>query len=212
MTMTRKRSILRERRHAATAEAMLEAAERAMVKHGYEQATMQQIAAETGCAAGTFYLYFKNKQELFEALLIRRLKALYQASEAEMARAESPLEKIRLSVTAAIRYCQEHQPFLRVAFTAWPMRHQAIHERLEEIGWSEHGRFRRVMAGHLRQAQKRGLVRRDLAADVLIDFIDAVVFSFMERFSFCPGRRRVEEQARILWGLVVGGLVHEGCP
>ena len=32
---------------------MLDAAERCMIEHGYEQSTMQQIAAEAGCATGT---------------------------------------------------------------------------------------------------------------------------------------------------------------
>jgi AcrR family transcriptional regulator len=207
MTATKKKETLRERRHAATAEAMLEAAERVMVANGYEQTTMQQIAQDAGCAAGTFYLYFKNKQELFEALMVRHLGALYAASEARMATVEDPLEKIRQSMASAVQYCQEHVGFLQVVFAAMPVRHQAMHTRLEAIGFVEPQRFRRIVEGHLRQAQKQGRVRRDMPADVLFSYVDALIFSFMEMLSSAPSRLGVQERADMLWGFIAGGLM-----
>lgn len=206
MTVTNKPTTLRERRHAATAEAMLEAAERAIVKHGYEQATMQQIAAETGCAPGTFYLYFKNKQELFEALLVRHMTAIHAACRAAMAGAGDPLEKLQTSMAAAVQYSQDHQQFFQVAFTAMPIRQRALRERFAQIGWNEPEEFRQYNESLLRQAQRQGLIRRDLPTGVLLDFMDAVIFSFMEQFSSSTGRRSPQEQMRILWGLITGGL------
>ena len=209
--MTRKKTTaLRKARHAATTEAMLDAAERAMIRHGYEHATMQQIARQTGCAAGTFYLYFKNKQVLFEAILLRHVQAMLQAGREAMAEAKDPLEKVRRSVAAMLGYWQGRDPSLRLVFTAWPMRHRAMQDRLTEMGWKEHVEFRRVLLGHLREAQKRRLVRADLPADLLMDFIDAVCFGFVESFSFSPRRLPAQEQMRILWGLIAGGLTHRG--
>lgn len=207
-----KRITLRERRHAATAEAMLEAAEDVMVANGYEQATMQQIAEQAGCAAGTIYLYFKNKQELFEALMVRHLGAMYAASEAKMAIVEDPLEKIRQSITSAVQYCQDHVGFLQVAFVAMPVRHRAIHDRLDEIGFAEPRRFRRMVEGYFRQAQKQGRVRADISVEVLYDFVDAVVFSFMETLPGHSRRHDVQKQVEILWGLVTGGLMGKEAP
>ncbi|MCY2926738.1 MAG: helix-turn-helix domain containing protein [Planctomycetota bacterium] len=206
MTVTAKKNTLRERRHAATAEAMLEAAEHVMVAQGYELTTMQDIAREAGCAAGTFYLYFKNKQELFEALLVRHLQAIYAASEAKMALVTDPLEKIHQSMVSAVQYCQEHVGFLQVALTAMPLRHQAMHERLAGMGYSQPQQFRRMTEGYLRQAQKQGRVRRDIPVDVLYHFIDAAIFSFMETVSAAPGRPNAQKQADILWELITGGL------
>lgn len=205
MTVTTKKNTLRERRHAATAEAMLEAAERVMVANGYDLTTMQDIAREAGCAAGTFYLYFKNKQELFHALMVRHLQAMYAASEAKMALVADPLEKIHQSMISAVQYCQEHVGFLQVVFTAMPLRHQAMHERLAGIGYTQPQQFRRTVEGHLRQAQKQGRVRRDIPVEVLYNFLDAAIFSFMEMLP-SAGRQGVQQQADILWGLITGGL------
>jgi AcrR family transcriptional regulator len=210
--MKKKESKLRQRQHEATTEAMLDAAERAMVRYGYERATMQQIAAQTGCAAGTFYLYFKNKQVLFEAILVRHAQAMLQASRAEMAKVSNPLEKIRQSLAGTLGYWQGRGASLRLVFAAWPMRHRAMQDRLSEIGWKDHLKFHRTLQGHLREAQKQGLVRRDLPPGTLMDFIDAVGFGLVETFSSLASPPSVEEQMRILWGLLQGGLTHQERP
>ena len=212
LPMIRKTTPLRQRQHAATAEAMLDAAERAMIRHGYERATMQQIARQTGCAAGTFYLYFRNKQVLFEAILLRHVQAMLQAGRSEMAQADGPLEKVRRSVAAMLGYWRGRDDSLRLVFTAWPVRSSEMHQRLTEMGWKEHLVFRRTLVGHLRDAQKRGLARRDLPAEALMDFIDAVAFSLVEAFSFSPRKVAFEEQMRAIWGLITGGLLHRGAP
>ncbi len=200
---------LRQRKHEAIAEAMLDAAERAMVRRGYEQATMQQIAAETGCAAGTFYLYFRNKQVLLDAIVVRHVKAMLARSRRAMEAAAGPLEKVRQSVLAALNYWQGRREVLRLVFSAWPMRHRAMQDKLVAMGWKEHLEFRGEVAALLREAQRRGLARRDLPPEILMDFIDAVSFSLVEMFSLSPARRATEDQFGVLWGLLTGGLLHQ---
>ena len=205
----RKMTSLRQRQHEATAEAMLDAAERALLRHGFDKATMQQIAGETGCVPGTFYLYFKNKQVLFEALVVRHMRQMHAAAREAMERASNPLEKIRQAATAAMQYWQIRRPFLQLVLTVWPVRHRAMQERLSQMGWKDHLEFQRTVQGHLRAAQKLGLVRRDLPVEILTEFLDSVGFSLVEAFTLAPGRQTAEEQAKIFWGLVAGGIVHQ---
>ena len=40
-----------------------------IVRQGYDKTTMSDIADEAGVSRGTVYLYFKGKEELFEALV-----------------------------------------------------------------------------------------------------------------------------------------------
>ena len=48
--------------------ALIEAAEKLLVKKGYEATTMNEIAASAGFAKGTLYHYFTNKADLLLAL------------------------------------------------------------------------------------------------------------------------------------------------
>lgn len=48
---------------------ILRAATAVIIRQGYDKTTMSDIADEAGVSRGTVYLYFKGKEELFEALL-----------------------------------------------------------------------------------------------------------------------------------------------
>ena len=49
-------------------ERIIEAAERAFVRHGFHAATMQHVAEEAGMSAGNLYRYFPSKEAIVEAL------------------------------------------------------------------------------------------------------------------------------------------------
>lgn len=73
----------RERAKAANRRAILDAARRVFAQLGYETATVRDVIRATDLAAGTFYNYFKSKEEVFEALAddgARRYRPLLRAA------------------------------------------------------------------------------------------------------------------------------------
>ncbi len=58
----------RARSKAANRRAILDAARGVFARIGYEATTVRDIIRETSLAAGTFYNYFKSKEEVFEAI------------------------------------------------------------------------------------------------------------------------------------------------
>ena len=59
----------REERKAQNRAKLLEAARKVFAEKGYGEATARDIVRETDLASGTFYNYFKDKQDVFMALL-----------------------------------------------------------------------------------------------------------------------------------------------
>ena len=59
----------RERTKAANRDAILEAARHVFAALGFQAATVRDIIRRTGLASGTFYNYFKSKEELCEAIV-----------------------------------------------------------------------------------------------------------------------------------------------
>ena len=59
----------REERKAQNRAKLLEAARKVFAEKGYGEATARDIVCETDLATGTFYNYFKDKQDVFVALL-----------------------------------------------------------------------------------------------------------------------------------------------
>lgn len=73
----------RERAKAANRQAILAAARRVFAQLGYEGATVRDIIRGTDLASGTFYNYFRSKEEVFEALSddgARRFKPMLRAA------------------------------------------------------------------------------------------------------------------------------------
>ncbi|MDX2277806.1 MAG: TetR/AcrR family transcriptional regulator [Hyphomonadaceae bacterium] len=76
----------RERSKAANRQAILQAARRVFAQLGYEVATVRDIIRGTDLASGTFYNYFKSKEEVFEALAddsVARFRPLLRAAREE---------------------------------------------------------------------------------------------------------------------------------
>lgn len=75
--------------------AILDAAQAVIARQGYHNAQISRIAAEAGVAAGTVYLYFKNKPDLLVSLFRDRVGMLVTEARARMAGVTDPREMLR---------------------------------------------------------------------------------------------------------------------
>src|SRR2546430_277226 len=57
------------RAHSAKRRQIIEGARRMFLAQGFDAASMGSIAREAGVSKGTLYVYFKSKEELFEAIV-----------------------------------------------------------------------------------------------------------------------------------------------
>lgn len=79
----------RERTKAANREAILDAARKVFAELGYEATTVRDIIRGTDLASGTFYNYFKSKEEVFDALARQSLVRFRPHLKAVRAEADS---------------------------------------------------------------------------------------------------------------------------
>ena len=120
-------------------------------KYGFEQATMEQIAAELGMTKGALYYYFKNKEDLLyqchSLVLANALEELEQIAAADL-RAE---QKLKALIHAHITYVIDERDFFNLmvepskTFTAVHLqpvlslrkRYAAIFDEVIETGMKE---------------------------------------------------------------------------
>ena len=69
MSIARERSGRREQNKAENRAALLKAARTVFAEMGYGAASVRDIVRRTDLASGTFYNYFKDKSEIFEAVV-----------------------------------------------------------------------------------------------------------------------------------------------
>ncbi len=104
---------------------VFESAECVFGEKGFENATMQEIAAEAGISLKTLYATFPGKQELFHEIQRVRGQAFVDHVARATAQSEDPLERLELSVRAYIDFVLEHRDWLRIHLrtgTSWSLR------------------------------------------------------------------------------------------
>jgi AcrR family transcriptional regulator len=177
-----------------------------MLEKGCDKATMAEIATAAGCATGTFYLYFKNKQELLAAIVARHTQAMFAAVDAVLFVANDPLSQLRAVTDVMLRYIHKHKDFFRIFFTAMPLRHRAMHQQLDLDARRRHELHHRRILEVIRAAQKLGQIRGDLPAELVQEFIMNSHMGLVEYFVFATKPPSFAQQVRILWGLTLDGI------
>ncbi len=95
-----------ERRKARTRAGLLAAARQLFAAHGLEHTTIAQIAEHADIAIGSFYNYFRTKEELLDALLEEELSQQLALLELRQAHVEDPAEKISIAHRHLVRAAQ----------------------------------------------------------------------------------------------------------
>ena len=99
----------RERTKTANRQAILDAAREVFGELGYDAATVRDIIRRTGLASGTFYNYYKSKEEVFDALAddgARRFRPLLRA---ESEKADDFQSFLRGAVLAYFEFLAKEQ-------------------------------------------------------------------------------------------------------
>ncbi|MFF0560984.1 TetR/AcrR family transcriptional regulator [Streptomyces sp. NPDC004266] len=88
---------------------MVDAAVRCFARHGYQAASMDEIAELAGVSKPLVYLYLGSKEELFTACIRREAGALLAAVDAGVGGAEVPPdERLWAGLLAFFTYAAEH--------------------------------------------------------------------------------------------------------
>ena len=152
---TESRSLSREERR----EQILQAAREVFAERGYHQASISAMVKRCGVAQGTFYLYFRSKREVFEALLDEFVISVFRTFFIPGAELAITQEEIwsRLVVVSnwAVEVFWENQDLARLFLLEAPAREPGFAEKIDLI-------FQRLIeatAANLQSWMDKGLLR-----------------------------------------------------
>ena len=103
----------------ATRNRLLDAAEALFHAHGVSRTSLQDIAAEAGTTRGAIYWHFKDKADLFNAMMERVTLPLERSLEARSGKATADrLADLRLAVLSALTQMSSDERLRRVVEVA----------------------------------------------------------------------------------------------
>ncbi|MCJ7842531.1 TetR/AcrR family transcriptional regulator [Lederbergia sp. NSJ-179] len=99
-----------------TREMIMDAARELFIAQGYQHVSMRQIGKKLGYSHGSIYYHFKNKAELFYALVEEHFKMLELELKMIMEKPLEPAEKLRNILLGFIRFGLTHQSHYEIMF------------------------------------------------------------------------------------------------
>lgn len=153
-----------------TRERLLVIARDHFARYGYSGTNLEQIGRQAGVSRGPLYYYFKNKKELYLAVMqeeMVRLRAQYLA----IFEGEDPIDvKLRKDIV----FCSSHESLLRQAGLGGKSEPvvSEIHELYEQIY--------QLKKQACIQAQQRHELRMDADPDEMVELLYIYVFGLNE--------------------------------
>jgi len=117
MSVTTRTNSAPARSRAETRKRLLAAGAALFTRDGLHAATSAQIARRAGVAAGTFYLHFKDKQDLFRAIVFDALEQLRARLDRVTASAgNDPRAAVRARTAEMLAFAEKHRSGVRLLF------------------------------------------------------------------------------------------------
>jgi AcrR family transcriptional regulator len=153
----------REKEHRK--EEIIAAAQKIFFEKGLPAATMDEIAEAAELSKGTLYLYYKSKEDLYLAVMLRGMGILAEMFEAAAASDEPVLLKLRKIGEAYREFFRKHMNYFRMfRFFQTPQFHSQVTPEMAQLCSHSNQRIWNVVIGLFQQAIDQGLIRNDLKA------------------------------------------------
>lgn len=120
----------REKRHARTKQAILDAAQQIIAERGTEGLSMREIAQRIEYSPSGLYEYFRGKDEIIQGLCDEGFERLSERIRYRITTAHVPKQRLIASGLAYLEFATQHREQYMLMFNTIP----AIRVSLEEIG------------------------------------------------------------------------------
>lgn len=186
--------------------AILDAAQTIIARQGYQGAQISRIAAEAGVAAGTVYLYFKNKPDLLVSLFRDRLGVLIDQARGYLSEATEPPEKLRRFIAGHLSALAERRELAVV--TQIEMR-QAETDVQREISQIMKGYFQ-VIDEIIEEGQRTGAFRPDVDPKQIRNLVFGTLDQTVTAWVLSGFQFDLEAVAAPTYRLITGGVCQPG--
>jgi AcrR family transcriptional regulator len=172
-------------------EQIIAAAARIFAEKGFHEAGIADIAAELGIGHGTFYRYFKNKQDIANHVLDRVSQRIAEAMTNENPEASTNLQEYRAQVERIIHRLfdlfDQHPELVRF------YNQQSAVVDAERIAVAVDG-FTAFTTRFLENGVSKGFVRRDLDVEIAAQAFVGVLLDLIRRILRTPDTVALRER------------------
>jgi AcrR family transcriptional regulator len=185
------------RRGERTRQKILDAAQREIGRKGFAEASISTITAEAAVGQGTFYLYFRSKEDVLRELVLRMGRRLRRHLTLAIAGAPNRLEAERRGLRAFLEFVRANTDLYRVVAES-----QFVDPAVFQRYYQD---FAASYRDGLLAAEKQGEIRKgdaEVCAWALMGISDMVG----RRFALWDGKTPLKRVADAAYALIASGL------
>lgn len=146
---------------------IIDAARKLFAEKNFDEVSMDEIAKKVGLGKGTLYLYFKNKESLYFAVVSRGTRIWAEMVKKEVEKGNNGLEKLKLYVNANKEFSNEYPDYFRLLYSPSLIKKQFDMEKMTSSQEFQEVRelFKEIMLIGIDSIQKgvdEGKIRSDV--------------------------------------------------
>ncbi|WP_414468813.1 TetR/AcrR family transcriptional regulator [Methanobacterium sp. ACI-7] len=152
---------------------IIRAARKLFADKGFD-VSMDEIAREVGLGKGTLYLYFKNKESLYFAVVLRGIRIWAKMIKEEVKKGKTGLEKFVLYGNANREFSNKYQDYFKLLYSPSSIKKQFDMDKMSDSKEFQEvrGLFKEIMFIGIDSIQK-GIDEGEIRADV--DPVEAAI-------------------------------------
>ena len=153
---------------------IINAAKKLFADKGFE-VSLDEIAREVGLGKSTLYLYFKNKESLYFAVVLRGIRIWAEMVKKEVKKGNNGLEKLKLYENANSEFSNKYPDYFRLLYSPTSIKKQFDMDKMNSSGEFQEVKevFKEIMFIGIDSIQK-GIDEGEIRPDV--DPVEAAIF------------------------------------
>jgi AcrR family transcriptional regulator len=197
----------REREKFRQRQEMLAAGLELFSEKGYHNVSMNEIARKSEFAIGTLYKFFKNKEDLYKALVLEKSDKIHDAVMKAIEDPDDEIEKLRNYVRVKRQFFHDNVPVIRLYFAETRGASFNIVAGLDREIREQYGHFLEALASVFKRGIKRKRFMRIADPYYLAVAIESLTNAFLLLWLEAPERHPYPEDPDTILNILFKGLI-----
>ena len=197
----------REREKLRQRQEMLASALELFSEKGYHNVSMHEIAEKAEFAIGTLYKFFKNKEDLYKALILGQADKFHDALTKAIEEPDDEIEKLRNYIKAKGSVFRTNVSIIRLYFAETGGASFNVMAGLDREIRERYGEFLQTLASIFESGIKRKRFKKIADPYHLAVAIDSLTNAFLFLWLEAPNRHPYPENPDTILNILFKGLV-----
>jgi AcrR family transcriptional regulator len=197
----------REREKLAQRQEMLAAALELFSERGFRNVSMHEIAEKAEFAIGTLYKFFRNKEDLYKALILEQSDKFHVALTKAIEEPDQEIDKLRNYVKVKGEVFRSNVSTVRLYFAETQGASIHVMAGLDSEIRDRYGEFLQTVASIFESGMKGGRFKKIADPYHLAVALDSITNAFLYLWLEKPDRHPYPEDPDTILNILLKGLV-----